>query len=121
MGYRAPYLCGTAGIIAGDPGWEERISSLPYMDARKDLLKLKGVGKKVADCVLLFAFQKFEAFPVDVWIRKILRARYPGAAGLVRDEEIAAFGRQMFGPYAGYAQEYLFCNRENIGEEEHAQ
>ncbi|MBP1928452.1 N-glycosylase/DNA lyase [Methanolinea mesophila] len=118
MGYRAPYLCDTAGIIAGDPGWEQRVSLLPYPDARKELLRLKGVGKKVADCVLLFAFQKYEAFPVDVWIRKILTARYPGAAGSGRDEDIAAFGRQTFGPYAGYAQEYLFCNRENIGIEE---
>jgi N-glycosylase/DNA lyase len=115
MGYRAPYLCQTAGIIAEDPAWEQRIYSLPYPEARKDLLRLKGVGKKVADCVLLFAFQKFEAFPVDVWIRKILQGCYPGAGDSGRDDDIAAFGRQRFGPYAGYAQEYLFCNRENIG------
>ena len=117
MGYRAPYLCRTAGVIAGDPGWEQRIYALPYLEARKDLLRLKGVGKKVADCVLLFAFQKYEAFPVDVWIRKILQGRYAETGESRKDEEIATFGRERFGPYAGYAQEYLFCNRENIGVE----
>ena len=89
----------------------------PYPEARKELLHLSGVGKKVADCVLLFAFQKYEAFPVDVWIRKILQGRYAETGESRKDEEIATFGRERFGPYAGYAQEYLFCNRENIGVE----
>jgi N-glycosylase/DNA lyase len=114
LGYRAPYLCRTAEVIAEDPEWEQRIYSLPYLEARKELLGLRGVGRKVADCVLLFAFQKFEAFPVDVWIRKILQGFYPGVNDSGNDEDIAAFGRQRFGTYAGYAQEYLFCNRENI-------
>ena len=66
LGYRAPYLKETAKAIAEDCGWEERIAGLCYDDARRELMRLKGVGKKVADCVLLFAFGKEEAFPVDV-------------------------------------------------------
>ena len=114
LGYRAPYLHETARALAEDPGWEERIRSLPYGEARKELLRLKGVGDKVADCVLLFAFGMYEAFPVDVWIQRILRERYPGGAGLRTYNQMARFGRAHFGEYAGYAQEYLYCNRAGI-------
>ena len=49
---------------------------LPYEEARRELMKLHGVGPKAADCILLFAFQKYEAFPVDVWIRRIMQEHY---------------------------------------------
>ncbi len=111
LGYRAPYLKETARLLAGDPGWEERLRELPYDAARRDLLRLKGVGKKVADCVLLFAFGKYEAFPVDVWIQRILATRYPGGESLRTYDQCSRFGRSHFGEYAGYAQEYLFCDR----------
>jgi N-glycosylase/DNA lyase len=113
LGYRAPYIFETAGTIAEDPGWEKRLHTLPYLEARKYLLRLKGVGPKVADCVLLFAFGKYEAFPVDVWIARIMRQCY-GRPDLTRYEQIARTGREYFGRYAGYAQEYLFCNREAL-------
>jgi len=114
LGYRAPYLCETAVQIARDPGWEETMRSLSYTDARKELLKLKGVGKKVADCVLLFAFQNYDAFPVDVWIERIMKYCYQGEENLKNYDQIAGSGRRMFGQYAGYAQEYLFCDRNEI-------
>jgi len=80
-------------------------------------MKLKGVGPKAADCVLLFAFQKYEAFPVDVWIRRIMQQNYlSGSAGShLTDREYNAvrrFARQHFGEYCGYAQEYLYAARE---------
>jgi N-glycosylase/DNA lyase len=111
LGYRAPYLAETAREIAADPGWDSRIQDLSYDEARRYLLLLKGVGPKVADCVLLFAFGKYEAFPVDVWITRIMQQCY-GRQDLIRYEQIAQAGREYFGRYAGYAQEYLFCNRE---------
>jgi N-glycosylase/DNA lyase len=114
LGYRAPYICETARTIAADPDWESRIALLPYSDARKELLRLKGVGKKVADCVLLFAFGKFEAFPVDVWIMRIMRQAYPERNLPENYDLVARNGRELFGPYAGYAQEYLFCDRTAI-------
>jgi N-glycosylase/DNA lyase len=113
LGYRSPYLHETARQIAADRGWDDRIRNLPFGDARQALLRLKGVGPKVADCVLLFAFGRYEAFPVDVWITRIMQRCY-GRLDLTSYEKIARAGREYFGPYAGYAQEYLFCNREAI-------
>jgi N-glycosylase/DNA lyase len=76
-------------------------------------MALKGVGPKVADCVLLFAFARYEVFPVDVWIARIMQQCYspPASAGYNR---IAGEGRARFGEYAGYAQEYLFCDRQHL-------
>jgi len=114
LGYQSPYLKETARMLACDPEWEDRVQELPYEKARKELLRLKGVGKKVADCVLLFAFGKTEAFPVDVWIQRILQTRYPGGDTLRTYDQCSRFGRSHFGSNAGYAQEYLFCDRAAI-------
>jgi N-glycosylase/DNA lyase len=114
LGYRSSYLLETARTVACDPGWQERVLALPYEEARRDLLRLRGVGEKVADCVLLFAFGKYEAFPVDVWIQRILQTRYQDGGKLRSYGQIHRFGSNHFGKFAGYAQEYLFCNREGI-------
>jgi N-glycosylase/DNA lyase len=113
LGYRAPYLCQTAQDITADPGWVDRIYALGYGPARRDLMRLMGVGPKVADCVLLFGFQKYEAFPVDVWIARIMQQCYgvPEKGGY---ERISRRGRELFGAYAGYAQEYLYADRERL-------
>jgi N-glycosylase/DNA lyase len=113
LGYRAPYLCATARDIASDPGWVERIHALDYDEARRDLMQLKGVGPKVADCVLLFSFGKYEAFPVDVWIARIMQRHY-GVREKEGYEQISRRGREYFGLYAGYAQEYLYGDRERL-------
>jgi N-glycosylase/DNA lyase len=81
-------------------------------------LKLHGVGPKAADCILLFAFQKYEAFPVDVWIRRIMQQHYlpalrSGSPLSTREyDRVRRFAREHFGEYCGYAQEYLYANRE---------
>jgi N-glycosylase/DNA lyase len=118
MGYRAPYVCRTATMCAEDPAWAERAASLPYEEAREELLRFPGVGPKAADCILLFAFQKYEAFPVDVWIRRIMRRSYlphlreEGAMTAKEYREIRDFAWGHFGRYAGWAQEYLYCVRD---------
>jgi N-glycosylase/DNA lyase len=109
----AAYRLGDRGRIAADRGWDDRIRDLPFDEARRSLLRLKGVGPKVADCVLLFAFGRYEAFPVDIWITRIMQKCY-GRSDLTSYEKISRAGREYFGPNAGYAQEYLFCNREAI-------
>lgn len=114
VGYRDKYLCGTAAMLSADPGWEERITTLPYSEARRELLRLPGVGKKVADCILLFAFHRFEAVPVDVWIDRIMRTHYLEEDTRYSYDRIADTARRIFGPNAGYAQEYLFAAREMI-------
>ena len=118
LGYRQPYVFRTSCSITVEKQWEETIRRLPYEDARKELMKLHGVGPKAADCILLFSFQKYEAFPVDVWIRRIMQQNYIKTldleAGLTnRDyDTIRQFAREHFGKYCGYAQEYLYAARE---------
>lgn len=80
--------------------------------ARKELIELPGIGKKIADCVLLFAFEKKDSFPVDVWIKRVMEALYLGEPTNIN--RIGEFGREKYGEYAGIAQQYLFYyGREN--------
>jgi N-glycosylase/DNA lyase len=117
LGYRTPYVFNTACAIGNIKQWEETITSMGFEAARRELMKLSGVGPKAADCVLLFAFQKYEAFPVDVWIRRIMQQHYirnmSTTSGLTaRDYDcIRRFAREHFGAYCGYAQEYLYAAR----------
>ena len=107
MGFRAPYLRATAAAIASgqfDPG---KLPHLPPDQARAELLKLHGVGTKIADCVLLFAGGFHSAFPVDVWVMKALRQLY-FPRRRVSVARLRKFTDSHFGPHAGYAQQYLF-------------
>ncbi|MDY3751342.1 DNA-3-methyladenine glycosylase [Christensenella minuta] len=109
-GYRAPYIKGAARMAA--EGFSlEALRGMGYADAKKELQRLPGVGPKVADCVLLFSLGFYDAFPADVWVRRVLREQY-GFTG--NDRQIYEFARKRFGPYAGIAQQYLFFwKREN--------
>ena len=107
VGFRAPYLRETARDVAAGRVDLDRIGRLPYDDAKQALLDLRGVGDKIADCVLLFAYSKFEAFPVDVWIKRAVEKIYFRSRSLTT-RDIHQFAREHFGPYAGYAQEYIY-------------
>ncbi|MDD1692901.1 MAG: 8-oxoguanine DNA glycosylase [Methanoregula sp.] len=117
LGYRTPYVLDTAGEITDMQQWEDTIAALPFEEARRELMKLKGVGPKAADCILLFAFQKYEAFPVDVWIRRIMHRNYiktlnTTSALTGREyDTIRRFAKKHFGKYCGFAQEYLYATR----------
>jgi len=103
LGYRAKYVANTLEILQ-----EEGLSiSSDYEEAREDLKKLYGVGDKVADCVLLFSLEFLEAYPLDTWALKSAEKHY---SELHSDdyEEASENLREYFGPYSGYAQEYLF-------------
>jgi N-glycosylase/DNA lyase len=107
MGFRAPYVLAAAKAVAGGALDLGHLGTLSCGSAREVLTGLPGVGPKIANCVLLFAYGFQEAFPVDVWVRKALRELYfpkraPSAARLER------FIARHFGPNAGYAQQYLF-------------
>ena len=122
LGYRAKYVQATAKKIHDENINLEDLRNLPYLEARKILLEFSGVGLKVADCVLLFSLRKMEAFPVDVWVKRVILNHYQNQlpADLVKKlqshnslsngeyEKIGAFARTYFGAYAGYAQEYLY-------------
>jgi len=118
LGYRQPYIFRNASDILDRGAWEEKVSALPYEEGRKELMRRSGIGPKAADCILLFAFERYESFPVDVWIRRIMQQHYlsdlPLASALSRREydAVREFGREYFGSYCGYAQEYLFGARD---------
>jgi len=107
MGFRAPYLLETARAVAGGHLDLERLRDFPVEIAREELVKLPGVGRKIADCVLLFAYGFPSAFPVDVWVIKALQKLYfPRRRASAK--RLRHFSETHFGPNAGYAQQYLF-------------
>ncbi len=126
LGYRCPYLIETARRIAAGEVDLVALRDASYEDALAALLDLPGVGRKVADCVLLFSLDKREALPVDVWVRRVVHEHYLELLGrILRDagerrekglsaveyRAIVALGRERWGGLAGWAQQYLFCAR----------
>jgi N-glycosylase/DNA lyase len=126
LGYRAKYVSETAKMVYENDFELESLRELSYEKAKEELLNFPGVGLKVADCVLLFSLGKLEAFPVDVWIKRVVLKYYgsyfpneftrkiSNKKSLTSSEyeKVNLFGRKYFGDYAGYAQEYLYhCER----------
>ena len=108
MGFRAPHLLAAARQIAdGKLDLEQHPRICRWPEARAELMKLRGVGGKIADCVLLFAYGFDSAFPVDVWVERALRELY-FPRRRVSDKRLRHFAATHFGPHAGYAQQYLF-------------
>jgi N-glycosylase/DNA lyase len=107
MGFRAPNLLAAARQIADGKFDLEKIRELNYLEARAELMKLRGVGEKIADCVLLFAYGFDSAFPVDVWIERALQRLY-FPRRRASEPRLRRFAATHFGPHAGYAQQYLF-------------
>jgi len=107
MGFRAPSLLAAARQIAEGKFDLEQIRALDYSVARAELMKLRGVGGKIADCVLLFAYGFDSAFPVDVWIERALQRLY-FPRRRASEPRLRRFAAAHFGPHAGYAQQYLF-------------
>ncbi len=107
MGFRAPYLLTTAKMVANREVDLHSLHTRTVEEAREQLLKFPGVGHKIANCVLLFAYGFQQAFPVDVWVMKALRELYfPKRRPSVK--RLARFTATHFGANAGYAQQYLF-------------
>jgi N-glycosylase/DNA lyase len=108
LGYRARNLLATARKVAsGDadlPAWRE----LPDDELRMRLCELPGVGAKVANCVMLFAYERLGAFPIDVWIERVLRQQYFPRRRKITARQLREFCDDYFGAHGGYAQQYLF-------------
>ncbi|MBR2860564.1 MAG: DNA-3-methyladenine glycosylase 2 family protein [Clostridia bacterium] len=105
-GYRSEYLVETVKAMLDGKINEEKLKSAGYFCAKEELVKLKGVGPKVADCVCLFGLNYLDAFPVDTWIKKVMEALFIKKAST--KEEIWQYAQNAFGQYAGIAQQYLF-------------
>jgi N-glycosylase/DNA lyase len=108
LGFRARHLHVAASQVASSEVSLERIASLTTSDAREQLMRLRGVGEKVANCILLFAYGRPEAFPIDVWVERVLRRLYFKNSPRVQHDRLRAFAESHFGPYRGYAQQFLF-------------
>lgn len=105
LGFRAPSFLATARAVAAGTFDSAVLPTLSTAEARTRLCQLPGVGRKVANCVLLFACERLDAVPVDVWMARILQAmRRKKSTPL----ELERFSNRRFGAYAGYVQQYLF-------------
>ncbi len=108
LGYRAKNLRATAQrVIAGEADLEAW-RGLDDAPLQKQLLSLPGVGEKVANCVMLFAYERLRAFPIDVWIERVLREKYFPRKRKVTAATLREFCDRYFGEHGGYAQQYLF-------------
>jgi N-glycosylase/DNA lyase len=108
LGFRARHLHVAASQIASSEISLARIATLPTPEAREQLLRVRGIGEKVANCILLFAYGRAEAFPIDVWVERVLRQLYFRKNSRADHDKLRAFAQAHFGPYAGYAQQFLF-------------
>jgi N-glycosylase/DNA lyase len=108
LGYRARTLLMTARLVSSGKADLEAWSVLSDADLREKLCGLPGVGAKVANCVMLFAFERLRAFPIDVWIERALKQQYFPRKKRVTALELCEFSQTYFGEYGGYAQQYLF-------------
>ncbi|MDD7409046.1 MAG: DNA glycosylase [Anaerovoracaceae bacterium] len=107
LGYRDKYIIATADAVAADGGASLRAAeNMPHDQAQKEIRKLKGVGPKVADCILLFGLHQYDSFPLDVWMKKIMSALY----GFEEDDTkgMTVYAREHYGNLSGFAQEYLY-------------
>ncbi|HHY00988.1 MAG TPA: DNA lyase [Methanothermobacter sp.] len=106
VGYRAKYIINTARMVQTDITMK-KLSKMKYEKAFETILELPGVGPKVADCILLYGFGMKQAFPVDVWIKRIIEYLYFSKDEL-KPREVREFGMENYGDWAGYVQLYLF-------------
>lgn len=97
LGYRSRYICGTAAMISEGLVELENIKKMDYSQARSELMRLPGIGGKVADCICLFALHQMDAFPVDTHIQKVLDTQYAGR-----------FPFERYKGCAGVMQQYIF-------------
>lgn len=103
LGYRDKYVIDGIKKVANGEISYDLLNSLSYKKAKDELMKINGVGNKVADCVLLFSLLKGEAFPVDTWIKKAMEGLYN-----IDTKDIDSYARLNFMEYSGFAQQYIF-------------
>ena len=109
LGFRAKYVAKAASMLVEEETDLKYYRSLSYEEALEKLIRFPGVGDKVANCVLLFSMDKLQAFPVDVWIKRVLRENYlEGNSENIPDNGLRVWAQNHFGRFAGYANQYLF-------------
>lgn len=105
-GFRCKYIHQAVSMVNSGVIKLLEVARMDISSARKELMRIPGVGPKVADCIMLFSMQKHEAYPVDVWVKRVTEYFFLGKD--VKMKEIQQFAEEKFGDLAGFAQEYLF-------------
>ena len=108
LGYRAKNLRATAQLVSSGECNLTAWASLSDAALREQLCALPGVGAKIANCVMLFAYERLRAFPIDVWIERVLRQQYFSRRKKMTAQQLREFSETYFGEHGGYAQQYLF-------------
>lgn len=113
VGFRGPYIVDACKHVYSGNVTKEKLDKLDIQEARKLLMEIKGVGEKVANCVLLFGLGRREVFPVDVWMKRIMEELYLHKD--TKKEDIEAYANEKYGELGGYAQQYLFYYGREMG------
>ena len=121
VGYRAPFIKEAAKMVTSKKINFEYLKNSDYNEAKRNLRLIPGVGNKVADCIMLFSLNKLDAFPLDTWMIKILEKYYSNEFHIetktITEKQYEILHKKIvdyFGPYCGYAQQFLFkMEREN--------
>ena len=115
VGYRSKFIKYAAEMISSNDIDLEILKKLNYFEAKKEIRSIPGVGNKVADCIMLFSLNKLEAFPLDRWMIRILEKYYSNEFQIetktITEKQYDILHKKIvnhFGPYAGYAQQFLF-------------
>jgi N-glycosylase/DNA lyase len=116
LGYRAKFLQKTTEAVAQGVVSEDQLRRMTYLEAHTTLKSLHGVGDKVADCVSLFSLGILEAFPIDVWIERVIQGHYGIFTQVGKSyAKKSRAAREYFGKYSGYAQQYLYHYSRSMG------
>ena len=121
LGYRTKSIKNIAKNLVSGEIDIKYLKNTTYENAKNELMKVYGIGNKIADCILLFSLEKLEAFPIDVWIARTLFYHYGWRTSEDMKEHkinekitnnqykiLSETAREYFGKYSGYAQQYLF-------------
>lgn len=111
VGFRDVYIYNTVKVVLDEMINFDKLCGLNTDELRDKLLSLKGVGNKVADCILLFAFGRKETFPIDVWVERVMQVLYfKETNGTLKKKDILKYANEHFSRYAGIVQQHLFYN-----------
>lgn len=106
-GFRDKYIVAAMVAVFDKKLSLARNNDIPTEQLRQSLLSVKGIGEKVAHCILLFGYGRYDVFPVDTWVRKIMQGLYFNGEA-VSVKQMHSFAKEKFGEYSGFANQYLF-------------
>lgn len=109
VGFRDKYIESFVKFVNDSPNYLIEITKANGQDAYEQLQKHPGIGPKVASCILLFAYQKFDVFPIDTWVKKIMKETY----NIEGEKNIREFTKKLYGEYSAIAIQYMFHYRRN--------